>query len=180
MTKFALITLSISVALAAVDFTNRLKVDVASKGYQPEQNDSPAISVRFLTKEDIEALESLLNIFDVPPPAPPPKTQKTPPKSPPKPNIMPREQQEQQQGRLDALFDGVHKYTLRGTFNNKGERFAVLEKQNLETSDLEKLIVKQGQDVSGYSTTRIEGNVLSLSKGKRTVDLYLFLKKSSS
>jgi hypothetical protein len=177
MSKSPIIVSLVLLLILATDYLTRLSPEVDSSVKREIDTSREPLKINILTQDSVEALQSRLAKYDVEKKPEPVEPQQKAQISKPKVYIMPEDEQRNQQGKLDQLFDDKYKYVLRATFNNDGERFAVLERHDLEALKMEKITMKLGDALAGYRSQEIGNTYIKLKKDERIVELRLFIHK---
>lgn len=169
--------------VVSFDFSGRLLPEstedtLANK--QSGQAEKP--SVTFLSSQQQTALNEVLGKYDVVKPEKNETNVRKAKKRKKKDRVklLSREEQLAQAGALEGLFDGKNKYTLIATFNNDGEKFALIHRQHLISKKRAKFRVNLSEKVARYKVDKIEAKYIALVDGDRTVLLQLFKPNSTS
>ncbi|GAA0353812.1 hypothetical protein GCM10009092_17730 [Bowmanella denitrificans] len=175
MQKIPIAVIVLSALAAGADFYGRLLSAQQESGTYELTENTFEIPLGVLSSEQAESIKQALDKFDK---KAPPKESKPAAEQPKKLYVMSKEEQLAQAGALDTLYDGNNKYRLRGTFDEKKSRFAVLEVQDLESGKVEQMQVSVGQYLSGYKLTDMTGQSVTLEQNNRVINLYLFITKN--
>jgi hypothetical protein len=158
------------------DFWTRLSPPSEDHNWNKTNQQSQPVALKILAKSQADSIRAAIGQFDVIAP-PPVKLKDEPVTKVVVPEVMSTEQQNKQSGNLDELFDGVNKFTLRATFNDNGQRFALLEKEDQLTRKREKVVLRTDQSIANYTVGKINNTAITLKNGERIVKLQLFLQQ---
>ena len=173
-----LVVISFVGGVCLLDFWTRLSPSSQEHNWNKANQQSQPVALKFLAKSQAASIRAAIGQFDVvAPPAPPVRLKDEPVTEVVEPEIMSTGQQNKQSGNLDEFFDGVNKFTLRATFNDNGQRFALLEKEDLRTLKLEKVVLRTDQLIANYTVGKINNTAITLINGERIVNLQLFLQQ---
>ena len=173
-----LVVISFVGGVCLLDFWTRLSPSSQEHNWNKANQQSQPVALKFLAKSQAASIRAAIGQFDVvAPPAPPVRLKDEPVTEVVEPEIMSTGQQNKQSGNLDEFFDGVNKFTLRATFNDNGQRFALLEKEDLRTLKLEKVVLRTDQLIANYTVGKINNTAITLKNGERIVELQLFFQQ---
>lgn len=156
-----------------MDFQSRLATRDTEQVKMESLDKITALEVALLDEQSKQKIQALLTNFDVEEKAPA-KVAVKKEKPVPQVFIMGQEQQAQQQGSLLDLYDGNHKFQLIATFNDSGQKFALLLQKDLVTGKSEKIRLGMGEKISHYSLTKIDNRAIQVELDGRVIQLQLF------